>query len=327
MQWPDRIGRRIKLRDIHILLAVAQSGSMSKAARDLAVSHPVVVKVIADLERTLGVRLLDRDRRGAEPTAYGRALLKHGLAAFEELRQGVKAIEALADPTAGELRIGGPDPMVAGVIPAIINRLSRPYPRLVFQVTIVGHGLNQYRALREREFEFLIGRIPRSLAEEDLNVEALFDEPLVIAAGKQNRWLRRRHIELSELIHEPWVLPPPQSFPGMLVAEVFQGAGLKPPARAVICGSLQMSDALVAAGQYLAVYPGSVLRLGSKHRAIRILPVKLPLHSSPVGIVTLKNRTVSPTARLFIDCAREVTKPLVEAAQLSSRKGWTMAKV
>ena len=314
MQWPDRIGRRIKLRDIHILLAVAQSGSMSKAAKDLAVSHPVVVKVVADLERTLGVRLLDRDRRGAQPTAYGRALLQHGLAAFEELRQGVKAIETLADPAAGELRIGAPEPMVAGVIPAIINRLSRQYPRLVFQVTIVSPGLKQYRALRERECELLIGRVPRSFAEVDLGVQTLFDEPLVIAAGAQNRWLRHRHIDLSALIDEPWVLPMPDSFPGMLVGEVFRAAGLKLPTKVVICGSLQMSDALLASGQYLAVYPGSVLRLGNKRRAIKTLSVKLSSHSWPVGIVTLKNRTISPTAQRFIDCAYSIARSLPKIA-------------
>jgi DNA-binding transcriptional LysR family regulator len=306
MEWSSRIGRRIRLRDLHILLAVAQNGSMSKAARELAVSHPVIVKVVADLERTLGVRLLDRDRHGAEPTVYGRALLKHGLAAFEELRQGVKAIEFLSDPTAGELRLGGPDPMIAGLIPAVINRLSRQYPRLVFQVTMISPGLGQYRALREREIELFIGRAPP--AEDDLHIEVLFDEPPLVAAGKQNRWLRRRQIELSELIDEPWVLPTPDSLPGALVAELFQSAGLGLPARAVICGSLQMNDALLATGRYLAVYPGSVLRLGGVSRSVRVLPVKLPALSRPVGILTLKNRMISPTAQLFVDCAREITK-------------------
>ena len=97
MQWADRIGRRLKLRDLHVLFAVIQSGSMAKAARHLAVSQPVVSAAIAGLEQTLGVRLLDRSRRGVEPTIYGRALLNHGLAAFDALRQGVKEIEFLAD--------------------------------------------------------------------------------------------------------------------------------------------------------------------------------------------------------------------------------------
>src|SRR6266705_960909 len=93
MRWNDRIGRRIKLSDLHILLAVAQSGSMAKAANQLAVSHPVVSRSISDLEHVLGVPLLERSRRGVELTAYGRAMLNSGHASFDELRQGVKNIE------------------------------------------------------------------------------------------------------------------------------------------------------------------------------------------------------------------------------------------
>src|SRR5437763_17146189 len=101
MQWEDRIGRRLKLQDMHILLAAVQWGSMAKAADHLAISQPVVSRSIASLEHALGVRLLDRSRNGIEPTMYGRALLEHGLAAFNELRQGVKAIELLSDLAAG----------------------------------------------------------------------------------------------------------------------------------------------------------------------------------------------------------------------------------
>src|SRR5205807_4713460 len=106
MQWTERIGRRIKLRDLHILLAVAQAGSMSRAADRLAISHPVVSKTIADLEHALGVRLLDRTSQGAEPTTYGRALLSCGTVVFDKLRRGVQEIAFLSDPTMGELRIG-----------------------------------------------------------------------------------------------------------------------------------------------------------------------------------------------------------------------------
>src|SRR5919109_3384428 len=106
MQWSERIGKRLKLRDLHILLAVVQWGSMAKAAAELAVSQPAVSKAIADMEHTVGLRLLDRTRHGIEPTVYGRALIKRGLAVFDELRQGVKELEFLADPTAGGLPSG-----------------------------------------------------------------------------------------------------------------------------------------------------------------------------------------------------------------------------
>src|SRR5690349_16499796 len=106
LRWDDRIGRRLKLRDLHVVMSVAQYGSMGKAAAEIAISQPAVSKAIADVEHTLQVRLFDRTPVGVEPTRYGRALLKWGDAVFDDLRQGVKEIEHLADPTTGELRLG-----------------------------------------------------------------------------------------------------------------------------------------------------------------------------------------------------------------------------
>ena len=93
MKWDDRIGRRVKLHDLHVLMTVAELGSMGKAAERLSVSQPSVSKAISDLEYVVGVRLLDRTARGVETTAYGRALLRRGMGAFDELRQGIKDIE------------------------------------------------------------------------------------------------------------------------------------------------------------------------------------------------------------------------------------------
>src|SRR5258708_32973577 len=124
MQGSDRVGRRIKLLDLHILLAVAKSGSMGKAAADLAISQPSVAKAIADVEHPIGLRLLDRGPRGIERTLYGRALLKCGTAVFDELRQGIKELEFLTDPAAGELRIGCTETMAAGFASAVSDRIS-----------------------------------------------------------------------------------------------------------------------------------------------------------------------------------------------------------
>src|SRR5437762_224199 len=122
-RWTNRIGRRIKLRDLHILLAVAKSGSMGRAAAELAVSQPVISRAISDLEHALGVRLLDRSPHGVEPTTYGRELLNCGVAVFDELQQGLKALEFLSDPTAGELRLGCTEPLATGFVGAMIEQL------------------------------------------------------------------------------------------------------------------------------------------------------------------------------------------------------------
>ena len=136
MQLSDRIGRRMKLQDLHVLMTVVQAGSMGKAAERLNTVQPAISRSIAELEHALGVRLLDRHRQGVEPTEYGRALLDCGVAVFDDLRQGVKNIEFLADPAAGEVRIGS-NPFLAGsFVSAVVDRLSQRHPRIVYHLMV-----------------------------------------------------------------------------------------------------------------------------------------------------------------------------------------------
>src|SRR3989442_9718324 len=132
--WQSRIGRRLRLRDLHILATVVQWGSMAKAASHLAMSQPAVSEAIANLEAALGVRLLDRTPHGVEPTLYASALLRRGLVVFDELRQGIKEIDFLADPTLGEVRIGCIESPTARFIPEAIDQFSRNYPSLLLHV-------------------------------------------------------------------------------------------------------------------------------------------------------------------------------------------------
>src|SRR6202046_5844161 len=134
MKWMDRIGRRVKLRDLHIALAVAEAGSMTRAAEELAVSYPVVSKTISELERALVVKLFDRSISGVEPTHYGRALLKSGVAVFDEMRKGLQQIEFIRQPDAGDLRIGSSIVVDAGFLPAIMERFSEAFPRALVPV-------------------------------------------------------------------------------------------------------------------------------------------------------------------------------------------------
>src|SRR5450759_1685101 len=136
IDWESQIGRRLRLRDLHVLHTVIQHGSMAKAAIQLGVSQPSVSEVIADLEHALGVRLLDRSPQGIEPTIYATALLKRSLVAFDELKQGIRDIEFLADPTVGELRIGCPESISSSILPVIIQRFCEQYPRVVPNVDV-----------------------------------------------------------------------------------------------------------------------------------------------------------------------------------------------
>jgi DNA-binding transcriptional LysR family regulator len=198
MDWTDRIGRRVRLRDLHILLTVVKTGSMGRAAVELAVSQPVVSKAISELETALGFRLLDRSPQGVEPTRYGRAVVKWGVAAFDDLRQGVKELEFLADPTVGELRIGCSEPLAAGFVMAIVAHQSRQYPNVTFQVVSADPVSLHTRELRQRQVELVVTPMPGLDPGEDTTVEILFEERHVVMASRNSKWARRRNVTLAD---------------------------------------------------------------------------------------------------------------------------------
>jgi DNA-binding transcriptional LysR family regulator len=313
VQWTDRIGRRLKLRDLHILMAVVQSGSMVKAAQNLAISQPVVSKAIGELEHAVGVRLLDRGPHGVEPTMYGRALLDSGVAAFDDLRRGVKQIEFLADPTAGEIRIGCGEVYAAGLLPAIIERLRNQFPRIVCHVDQATTAPTpDFRELRERRVDLVLGRIPDPFENDEMSADLLYHERIYVVAGKRSKWARRRKIELAELVDEAWLMVPPNTYPSATVDAAFAARGLKMPLPSVVSFSVHLRNSLLPTGRYLAYLPDSYMRFGAMRLSFKVLPVDFPVTPRPVGIVFLKNRTLNPAAQLFINCAHEVVKPLVK---------------
>ena len=291
---------------------------MARAAEHLAISQPAVSKAIAELENTLGVRLLDRRPQGLELTLYGRAFLKRSIAIFNDLGTSVSELEFLADPTAGELRIGTTSPMAAGLVSAIVDRLSRQYPRLAFRVTIGNLPDLQDRELRQHEIDLMIGRLPEAIPAEDTETEVLFHENAFVVAGKNSPWTRRRKIALAELINEPWSLSTPGTFAWVLIERAFRARGLAVPRSGTTSHSLEMILALIATGRFLGILPAIMLHFSAKRLGLKILQVDLPFKPWPIGIVTLKNRTLSPTARLFIECAREVAKPLARGRSKSA---------
>jgi DNA-binding transcriptional LysR family regulator len=309
MQLSDRIGRRMKLHDLHVLMTVVQAGSMGKAAQRLNTTQPNVSRSIAELEHAFGVRLLDRHRQGVEPTEFGRALLDCGAAVFDDLRQGVKSIEFLADPTAGEVRIGSIPPLAASFVSAVADRLSRRHPRMVFRV-VSTETEALHRELSERNVDLLLTYRVGPLADERLAFEKLYDDSYAVVAGAQNPWARRRRIELAELANELWTLPPPESPLGTVFMRAFRANGLDYPRAAVLSLPADVRISLLTTGRYLTIFSASRLAFPAARPQFKILPVELPLPPLPIGILTLKSRTLSPVARLFIEHAREVAKPL-----------------
>jgi molybdate transport repressor ModE-like protein len=316
MTLVDRVVRRLKLRDLRLLETVVRCGTIGKASNQLHLSQPAVSKAIAEMERTLGVPLIERGRQGVEPTPHGRVLLNRGNAMFDELRQAISEIEYLSDPTAGEVRISASEPIAAGLLPHLINQFSRQYPRVAIYVTQAPIGslrflTPQYRDLRERNADLVLGPLIEPFAEEDLASELLFEEPSVVAVGLKNKWARSRSITLADLMEEPWCLQPSDTRAGLSHLDAFRRSGLEVPRKKVTSISVQVQIGLLGSQRFLTIFPNSLLQFAGKRLSIKALPIKLPVQPWAIGIVTLKRRIISPAVRLFIGMAREVTRSLV----------------
>lgn len=277
---------------------------MNKAAERLGTSQPAISRAISDLEHALGVPLLDRSPLGVEPTEYGRALIKRGLAAFDELRQGIKDIEFLADPTAGLLRIGCSDSMADVFVAVVIDELVRKHPRISFHIETQA-GAAMFEQLATRKVELVISRLPSNAPENYIVVEELFHDSYVVAAGPGNRWIRRRTVTLSDLLEEPWTCPPFGSVGSSLIVEAFRTQGLGPPRIAATAVSRTLRSRLLATGRFLTMLPNFSV-LPDQYPFLRKLPVALPDTHAPVAVVTAKNRALSPLALLFLKTFRAV---------------------
>jgi DNA-binding transcriptional LysR family regulator len=319
------VGRRLRMRDLHVFMAVVQARSMARAALKLGVSQPAVSEVIGSLEHVLRVRLFDRKPQGVELTEYGEALLQRTRVAFDEFKQALRDIEGLADPTAGKVHIGCPESITGGVLPPILERFGRQYPRAVVEVEQITTPTLELPQLRERKLDLVLARMPREakIFADDLDVEILFEDHLVVAAGLHTRWARRRRIDLAELLHEPWILTPENAWNTTVIADALAPRGLKMPKIAVVTYSVQLRANLLATGPYITTFPNSALAFGADGYALKILPVELPPRPWPLVAVTLKSRTLSPIVRRFIEHARAATRSISPAqkSRISARAG------
>lgn len=304
------VSRRIKLRQLNVLLSVMQWGSMARAADHLSVSQPVVSKTIAELESLLGVSLLNRTSQGVEPTIYGSALARRSTGIFNDLRTSIGELEALADPSGGELRIGTTEPMAAGLVSRIVSELLLNHPRVRLHIILGDPPVLQERELRDREIDLMIGHLPNDTAVDHTQLEVLLWERAFVVAGINHKLAHRRKIKLNDLMAETWCLPPPQSFPGSLIGRAFQAGGLGLPRTAVSVHSIQMQNALLATGRFITILPETMMHISAQRLGIKALPVALPIERTPVAIVTLKDREIPPVGRLFIERARLVARSL-----------------
>ena len=304
----NHIGRRLKLRDLQILASVAEHGSMAKAAAQLATTQPTVSQAIADLEDAVGVRLFDRSTQGVVPTVFGEILLKRGAEAFDALKQGMRDIEFHATSGTGDVWVGCREVQLLGFLPAVIQRLAQQHPKIIvhaMDVTVSDH----VHLLQDRKLDLIVGGSVPLKQDNDLHAETLFEESFTVVTGEKNSWARRRKVALADLMDEGWLYGEPGNATQARISEAIVAKTGRLPRVATYTTSMNLRLALLASGNYISCIPSSVYRYGAQVKPVKALPVDMDL-KLPVAIYTLKNRTLSPAVKLFIETAREVAKTM-----------------
>jgi DNA-binding transcriptional LysR family regulator len=299
-----QVERRLRFRDLQVFLAVVQHGSMGKAAAQLGMTQPSVSELIAGLETVIGARLFDRSSHGVEPTLYGQALRRRAIASVDELKQGLRDLEYLANPAVGEIRIGCPDSIASTILSRMITDFCRDYPRISLRFDQVPTPTLEVPALQARKLDIVISWLSTSKDEfgDELSVETLFDDEVVVAAGRSSHWARKRKISLSDLAEGPWTGAPPETMARMVLDDAFQAASLPTPRMEVTTFSVPLRHHLLTTAAFLTAMPKSLLRRSPE---LKELPVTLPSHQYPIAVVTVKNRSLSPVVGLFLERVRQ----------------------
>lgn len=307
---------RLRLQDLQIFISAIELGGMKKAAIRLGISQPFVTQTIKKMEQTFGVPLIERTRSGIEPTLYGKAVLKRGFIAFDELHQTTNDIKSLQDATKGDVRFSAPQGVGSVIFADVVADFIEKNPHASVQVrveTSLQEGLSK---LRDRYSDFLIGALPRGVNSEletdDLTIERVIQDEIVVVVGQKSPLLKKKNIRPGHLIDQRWILPPRDDWYRNVVVRWFKSENLTVPSVSVVTSSAPVVAKLVAAGSYVTIRS----RLFARYNALQELKCSLPRTQFSWCIIRIKGRTLSPTAERFIDLSRSTLKTTAKALGL-----------
>jgi DNA-binding transcriptional LysR family regulator len=290
-------------RRIQLFLAAVRHGNLTEAAAELEVSQPALSKSIKALEKSLGVRLLERGRFGVRPTPYGEALLVHGTAVEAELRNAVSEIDALKGATRGHVLLGCGPTEANRLLPLALLRLAKSHPDL--RVTVL-YGLNEALMpwVKLGEVDFALSSVPERASDPDLAHEKLFTETGAVVARSGHPLGRRRSVAPADLLEQRWILPRRRELERLAFDDLFRAHDLEPPEAMVETTSTVLMKSVVLQSDFLTFIPRELIYWEEKAGQLAALKVSGSRWVRVVGITRRRRGSLSPAGRLLIDALK-----------------------
>lgn len=299
--------RHLKLRELRVLLAVAEHGSFHGAARALHVTQPAVTATIAHLEEIVHAKLFDRTPQGALPTAHGVSFIHHARAIFGELRLAAKNLSAITAGARGDLRVGTVSLPASGVLPVALAALLEHSPDVSASILEAQEPV-LIESLKTRDIDIFLSRKPREAIDPALHFDLLYEDGICLIVSRSHACASRRRVNLDELWTQRWVLPPRGTRFRDHIDILLERCRLPPPPRAVETLSVSMMHGMVGSGGYVGFSTWSERAFSPMRPLIAQLKVDLPVVTASVGVVSLKDRQMHPLASLLVANIRRLIK-------------------
>ncbi|ENF1521558.1 LysR family transcriptional regulator, partial [Salmonella enterica] len=284
MEKNGLFSQRIRLRHLHTFVAVAQQGTLGRAAETLNLSQPALSKTLNELEQLTGTRLFERGRLGAQLTVPGEQFLTHAVKVLDALNTAGQALNRKEDASADVVRVGALPTAALGILPAAIGRFHQQQKSTSLQVATMNNTM-LLAGLKSGEIDLGIGRMSDPELMGGLNYELLFLESLKLVV-RPGHPLLQETITLSRVMEWPVVVSPKGTVPRQNAETLLQSQGCKMPAGCIETLSASLSRQLTVDYDYVWFVPSGAVKEDLRQATLVSLPVPTQSAGEPIGILT-----------------------------------------
>ncbi len=303
MEKNGLFSQRIRLRHLHTFVAVAQQGTLGRAAETLNLSQPALSKTLNELEQLTGTRLFERGRLGAQLTVPGEQFLTHAVKVLDALNTAGQALNRKEDASADVVRVGALPTAALGILPAAIGRFHQQQKSTSLQVATMNNTM-LLAGLKSGEIDLGIGRMSDPELMGGLNYELLFLESLKLVV-RPGHPLLQETITLSRVMEWPVVVSPKGTVPRQNAEALLQSQGCKMPAGCIETLSASLSRQLTVDYDYVWFFPSGAVKEDLRQATLVSLPVPTQSAGEPIGILTRVDIPLSTGAQMLIAAIRK----------------------
>ncbi len=301
MHWFIR--SRLKTRQLLLLVALAEHGNIHRAAQSLRMTQPAASKLLKDLEDALEISLFDRLPRGMRPTWYGETMIRHARVALGSLNQAHDELQAAKAGQFGQVRVGSISAPGLALLPPAVAIVKLAHPNLQIALHIESSDILIER-LNQGKLDFLVARLFAQHDKSQLRYEMLSDEAVCAIARPHHPLLHLKSPSLHDAVNMGWIVPPDGSVLRHRFDLMFQEVGLQTPVNVIETGSLLFTTKMLQQSDMISVVATDVARYYADHGLLAILPMTLPCTMDAFGIITWRDRLLSPAAKVMLQALK-----------------------